>query len=343
MRVLFIGGTGNISTAASRQAVSRGIELWLCNRGRHAIEVDGARRICADINDAAAVKSALGNVQFDSVVDWVAYERCHVERDEALFSGRTKQYVFISSASAYEKPPRSPFVTESTPLKNPYWEYSRNKIACEDFLVGAYRERGFPVTIVRPSLTYDSVLPIAIGGWGCATLLDRLKTGKRIIVHGDGTSLWTVTHAEDFAQGFVPLLGHPLAIGQAFHITSDELLTWNQIYQTIADALGVPARIVHMPSDFIAAVEPSLGPGLLGDKAHSMIFDNSKLKRLVPGFSASIPFHRGIRQTISWFEADPRRWIVRSEVNLAMDRLIAAWEMRCGDCVADGSSGSLLR
>jgi nucleoside-diphosphate-sugar epimerase len=325
MRVLFIGGTGIISTAVSRLAVERGLDLWLLNRGQHDVAIDGARRVLADIRDPRAVEAALGGERFDTVVDWVAYVPADVERDLALFGPRTKQYVFISSASAYEKPPRSPFITESTPLRNPYWEYSRNKIACEDALVRAYRESGFPGTIVRPSLTYDSVLPIAIGGWGCATLLDRLRSGRPIIVHGDGTSLWTVTRAEDFAKGFVPLLGHPQAIGQSFHITSDEILTWDQIYTTIADTLGVSADIVHVPSDFIARVEPEMGPGLLGDKAHSVIFDNSKIKRYVPGYAATIPFHEGIRKTLAWFQADPGRWVVKPEVHAAMDRILSAW------------------
>jgi nucleoside-diphosphate-sugar epimerase len=330
MRALFVGGTGIISTAVSRLAVARGIDLWLLNRGRRGVTIEGAHSVVADVGDPTSVAVALGGERFDAVVDWVAYVPQEVERDLALFGPRTKQYVFISSASAYEKPPRSPFITESTPLKNPYWEYSRNKIACEDLLVRAYRERDFPATIVRPSLTYDSVLPIALGGWGCATLLDRLKSGRPIIVHGDGTSLWTVTRAEDFAKGFVPLLGHPQAIGQAFHITSDEVLTWNQIYATIADAVGVSAEVVHIPSDFIASIDPESGPGLLGDKAHSVVFDNSKIRRYVPGYVATIPFHEGIRKTLAWFSADPRRWVVRPEVHESMDRIIAAWQKARG-------------
>jgi nucleoside-diphosphate-sugar epimerase len=326
MRVLFIGGTGIISTAVSRLAVSRGIELWLLNRGERGVTIDGARHIRANIDDAAAVRAALGATHFDAVVDWIAFEPQHIERDLELFAGRTGQYVFISSASAYEKPPRSPVITESTPLRNPYWQYSRNKIACEELLVQAYRERALPVTIVRPSLTYDTVLPIAIGGWGCATLLDRLQSGRRIIVHGDGTSIWTVTHAEDFAKGFLPLLGHPRAVGESYHITSDELLTWNQIYATIAGALSVEAKIVHIPSDFIAAVEPALGGGLLGDKSHSAIFDNSKIRTIAPDFVATIPFHVGLRKTLAWFQADPKRWVVKPEVHAAMDRVLAAWD-----------------
>ncbi|MGC4069596.1 MAG: SDR family oxidoreductase [Polyangiaceae bacterium] len=328
MRVLFIGGTGIISTCVSRRAVASGIELYLLNRGKHPVEIEGARRITADIDDRKAVAAALGDLEFDAVVDWVAFVPEHVERDLELFRKRTKQYVFISSASAYEKPPRSHVITESTPLRNPYWDYSRNKIACEDRLLSEYRQSGFPVTVVRPSLTYDSVLPIAIGGWGCATLLDRLLAGRPIIVHGDGTSLWTVTHAEDFAKGFVPLLGHPRSLGQTYHITSDEVMTWNQIYETIAEALGVTANIVHIPSDFIAEVEPAMAGGLLGDKAHSAIFDNTKIKTLVPDYVATIPFHVGIRRTIQWFRADASRWVVRPDVHAAMDRIIAAWQSK---------------
>jgi len=325
MRVLFIGGTGFISAAVSRLAVARGIELWHLNRGRRGTAIDGVRTVVADAHDPRAVEQALGRERFDAVVDWIAFVPDDVERDVALYGPRTRQFVFISSASAYEKPPRSPFITESTPLRNPHWQYSRDKIACEDRLVRAYRETGFPVTIVRPSLTYDTVLPIAIGGWGCATLLDRLKSGRPIVVHGDGTSLWTVTHADDFAKGFVPLLGHPQAIGESFHITSDQVLTWNQIYDTIADALGVEARAVHVPSDFVARVDPETGAGLLGDKAHSAIFDNSKIRRYVPDYVANIPFHEGIRRTIAWFEGDPKRWVVRPEVHDVMDRIVAAW------------------
>jgi nucleoside-diphosphate-sugar epimerase len=326
MRVLFVGGTGNISTSVSRLAVARGVELYLLNRGQSGVRIDGARSITADMSDATGAAAALRELTFDVIVNWIAFVPSDVERDIALFGPRTRQYVFISSASAYEKPPRSPFITESTPLKNPYWEYSRNKIACEDLLVRAWRERDFPMTIVRPSLTYDTHLPIAIGGWGCYTLIDRLRRGRKIISHGDGTSLWTVTHAEDFAKGFVGLLGHPRAIGEAFQITSDEVLTWDQIYTAIAAAVGVKADIVHIPSDFIQRLDPAMGAGLLGDKAHSVIFDNSKIRRLVPDFVATIPFHEGIRRTVEQFEANPRRQVVRAEVNEAMDRMIAAWQ-----------------
>ncbi len=328
MKVLFIGGTGFISTAVSRLAVERGIELYHLNRGQHAAQVAGVKSLTADIHQPESVRAALEGQQFDVVVDWIAYKPEDIERDLGLFSGQVKQFIFISSASAYQKPPNVPIITESTPLYNPYWDYSHNKIACEDRLIEAYRQHGFPVTIVRPSLTYDFQFPIAIGGWGCYTLADRMKKGLPIIVHGDGTSLWVVTHAEDFGRGFLGLVGNPQAIGHAFHITSDEVLTWNQIYETIADGLGVKANMVHIASDFIAEVAPNLGSGLIGDKAHSAIFDNSKIKAFVPGFQAVIPFREGIRRTLAWFDADEKRRRVDEGVNQDMDRILAAYAGR---------------
>ena len=325
MKVLFIGGTGIISTAVSRLAVAHGLDLYLLNRGQRQAAQPGYQVLTADIHQPEQVQTVLGGVQFDVVVDWIAYTPEDIERDLALFRDRVKQYIFISSASAYQKPPTHPVITESTPLHNPYWDYSRNKIACEERLIRAYREEGFPVTIVRPSLTYDSNFPIAIGGWGCYTLADRLKKGRPIIVHGDGSSLWVVTHAKDFGRGFLGLIGNPQAIGHAFHITSDELLTWNQIYQTIAEALGVEARIVHIASDFIARVSPDLAGSLLGDKMWSVIFDNSKIKTFVPGFQAVIPFREGIRRTLAWFEANPSRQWVDERVNREMDAILAAY------------------
>ncbi|MBX3063241.1 MAG: SDR family oxidoreductase [Anaerolineae bacterium] len=325
MKVLFIGGTGFISTSVSRMAVARGIELYHLNRGQRKVEIEGVHNLIADIHQPESVRAALQDQQFDVAVDWIAYTAADIERDIALFQGKIKQFIFISSASAYQKPPTFPIITESTPLYNPYWEYSQNKIACEDRLMQAYRRDGFPITIVRPSLTYDMNLPIAIGGWGCYTLPDRLKNGKPIIVHGDGTSLWVVTHSEDLARGFLGLVGNPLAIGHAFHITSDEVLTWNQIYETIADALGVKAKIVHIPSDFIAEVEPRMGAGLLGDKAHSAVFDNSKIKAFVPDFKCVIPFHVGVRRTLAWFDAEESRKRIDEKVNADMDRVLAAY------------------
>lgn len=326
MKILFIGGTGFISTAVSRLAVAQGLALFHLNRGQRPLEVAGVQSLHADIHDPIALAAALRDHQFDVVVDWIAYTPADIERDLALFRGRVKQFVFISSASAYQKPPAYPFITESTPLHNPIWDYSQNKIACEERLNRAHREEGFPITIVRPSLTYDPNFPIALGGWGCYTLADRLLKGQPIIVHGDGSSLWTVTHADDFGRGFLGLLGHPQALGHAFHITSDEVLTWNQIYQTIAEALGVEANLVHIASDFIARVAPAQRGSLLGDKTWSAIFDNSKIKAFVPGYRAVIPFRAGIRRTLAWFAADEKRRRVDPAVNAEMDSILAAYD-----------------
>jgi nucleoside-diphosphate-sugar epimerase len=328
MKVLFIGGTGFISTAVSRLLVARGIDLTLLNRGRRETAHTGVRHLTADVHQAGSAEAVLADERYDVVVDWIAYTVEDIERDLALFRGKTRQFVFISSASAYQKPPATYLITESTPLYNPHWAYSRHKIACEMRLLQAYRDEGFPATIVRPSLTYDPNFPIAIGGWGCYTLADRLLQGRPIIVHGDGASLWVVTHAEDFARGFAGLLGNEQAVGHAFHITSDEVLTWNQIYTTIADALSVEPRIVHIPSDFIARVAPNLGAGLLGDKAWSVVFDSSKIKSFVPGFQATIPFRDGIRRTVAWFAADQARRRIDERVNAEMDQILAAYGER---------------
>ena len=326
MKVLFIGGTGIISTAVSKQAIAQGIELYHLNRGSHPAVLPGSNRLTADVHQLEDARKVLQDLEFDVVVDWIAYTAEDIERDLSLFRGRTRQFVFISSASAYQKPPVNYLITESTPLHNPYWKYSQNKIACEERLLTAYREEGFPVTIVRPSLTYDPNFPIAIGGWGCYTLADRLKKGLPIIVHGDGSSLWVVTHSDDFARGFLGLLGNPQTLGHAFHITSDEVLTWDQIYRTIAGALGVEPRIVHIPSDFIARVAPQLSGTLLGDKTWRAVFDNSKIKSFVPGFQATIPFRDGIRRTLAWFAADGKRQRIDEAVNAEMDHILKAYE-----------------
>jgi nucleoside-diphosphate-sugar epimerase len=275
-----------------------------------------------DIRDPASAKEALGDLEFDAVVDWVAFTTQHVQLDIDLFRGRAGQYVFISSASAYQTPPARLPVRESTPLKNPFWQYSRDKIACEDLLVAAYRDEDFPATIVRPSHTYDRTLVPLDGGW---TPLRRMRQGKEVVVPGDGTSLWTLTHHDDFAKGFVPLLAHPRTLGEAFHITSDEWLTWNQIAQALAAALGVEPRIVHVPSDAIAAADPVWGAGLIGDKAHSLIFDNSKLRSVVPDFVATIPFEQGAREIVAWFDEDPARQVVDERLDAVMDRLVATF------------------
>ncbi len=325
MRVLFIGGTGRISLAVSRQAISKGIDLYLLNRGSHKDEVIGCHCVTADIQRPEDVRAALRGLEFDVVVDWIAYKPAEIERDIALFKGRTNQYIHISSASVYQKPPVHYLVTESTPRHNPYSDYSQNKIACEERLLRAHREEAFPVTIVRPSHTYDRHFPFALGGSAGYTVADRMKKGQPVIVHGDGSSLWVVTHAEDLGRGLLGLMGNEQAVGEAFHITSDEVLTWNQIYQTIGEALGVEPNIVHIASDFIADVEPSLAGSLFGDKTWSVVFDNSKIKKFVPGFAAIIPFREGIRRTVEWFGADEGRQNVDQGLNDVIDRILAAY------------------
>jgi nucleoside-diphosphate-sugar epimerase len=323
MKVLFIGGTGIISSACSQLAVERGLDLYLLNRGQSSRPQPEAVHILhGDIRDSDSVNRALGDLTFDAVVNWIAFTPEHIETDLRLFRERTRQYIFISSASAYQTPPVNLPVTESTPLDNPYWEYSRAKIACEERLLQAYRDEKFPMTIVRPSHTYDqTTVPIS----GRYTVIDRMRQGKKVIVHGDGTSLWVLTHHRDFAKGFVGLLGNNRAIGEAFHITSDELLTWNQIFEMMGRAAGVEPRIVHIPSDFIAAFDPEWGAGLLGDKAHSMVFDNTKIKHLVPDFAATIPFAHGAEEIMAWFDADPARQTVDEELSRRMDNIIAAY------------------
>jgi nucleoside-diphosphate-sugar epimerase len=327
LRVLFIGGSGVISSACSWLAVERGIELFVLNRGRsaHRPLPSGVTVLRGDIRDPVSVMDALGDRDFDVVVDWVAFTEGHVRADIEFFRGRTGQYVFISSASAYQTPPARLPVTESTPLRNPFWAYSRDKIAGESLLVAAYRDEGFPAVIVRPSHTYDQTLVPFEGGW---TVLGRMRQGKPIVVHGDGTSLWTLTHHLDFARGFVPLLGHQRTIGEAFHITSDDVLTWDQIARILAAAAGAAAEIVHVPSDAIAAADPDWGAGLLGDKAHSMVFDNSKLRRVVPGYRAVIPFEQGAREIIAWHDEDPSRQQADPRIDRAMDQLIDTYRPR---------------
>jgi nucleoside-diphosphate-sugar epimerase len=324
MKVLFIGGTGIISSACSELALRRGIDLYLLNRGRSVRPApDGAKLIQADIRKPETVRQAIADLRFDAVVDWVAFTPEQVCIDLDLFRGRTGQYVFISSASAYQTPPNFLPVTESTPLYNPYWQYSRDKAACEARLMDAYREEGYPVTIVRPSHTYDRTLLPFDGGY---TQVARMRAGKPVTVLGDGTSLWTLTHHTDFAVGLVGLLGNPHALGEAFHITSDEWLSWNQIYALVARAAGVEARLVHVPSDLIATFDPQWGAGLLGDKSHSMIFDNSKIRRLVPEFQPQIPFWRGAQEIMAWYDAGPARQTVDPAFDALQDKIIAAVE-----------------
>ena len=270
MKVLFIGGTGNISASVSRHAISKGVDLHHLNRGQTKVNIPGVYVIKGDYSNNQALKQCLKDHEWDVVVNWIAFTEEDVEKDIQLFSNKTEQYIFISSASAYEKPPASPFVTESTPLFNPFWKYSQDKINSENRLMKAFHEEGFPTTIVRPSHTYDTVIPVTIGGWQEYTIIDRMKKGKKIIIHGDGTSLWTVTHADDFAVGFNGLFGKKEAIVEAFHITSDETLTWNQIYQSVADAAGLEMKAVHISSHFINKFDKTKGMSLLADKASKL-------------------------------------------------------------------------
>lgn len=330
-KALFIGGTGTISAAITRKLAAEGEwDLWLLNRGNRSEAVpDGVNVINADVNDEEDVARKLQGMLWDCVCDFIGFTPDQVERDWRLFHDTTKQYMYISSASAYQKPCLSPFITEGTPLMNPYWEYSRNKAACEDFLMGKYREEGYPVTIIRPSHTYDDrSVPIGVHGKkGSWQVLKRMLEGKPVIVHGDGTSLWTVTHNTDFAKGFVGLMGNPHAIGNAFQITGDETLTWNQIYAAVADALDVEFIPYYVASDFLAAVSDYDFTGsLIGDKAASVIFDNSKLKRAVPGFTPTVRFEQGIRGTIDNILAHPSLQVEDPEFDAWCDKLITSLE-----------------
>ena len=327
MKILFIGGTGVISSACAQLAVARGHDLTVLNRGRRPV-TKGVRQLTADISDPVATASAIGLEFWDAVVDFIAYTPADIEARLALLRARIAQYIFISSASAYQKPVIHLPISESTPLVNPFWDYSRNKQACEDRLLDALRTEGFPATIVRPSWTYDETkITVPVNSSKNYTIVHRLRQGRPVIVPGDGTSLWTMTHNTDFARGLVGLLGHSGAIGQAFHITSDEVLTWNQIYGIVAAAAGAPApRLVHMASDFITACLPEFAGGLHGDKAHSVVFDNTKIKRFVPDFVATTSFRTGMARSIAWFDADPARQEIDAAAEAAWDKLIASYE-----------------
>ncbi|GAA2100427.1 SDR family oxidoreductase [Actinomadura alba] len=323
LRVLFIGGTGVISSACVDAAVAAGMDVTMINRGTSSARPapDAAEVLRADIRDAGAVRRTLGGRHFDAVADFLAYTPEQAQASVEAFGDRTGQYLFIGSASAYQTPPQRLPIVESTPLRNPMSQYSRDKIACERLLIDAHRTSGLPVTIVRPSHTYDRTHVPLMSGW---TDVDRMRRGHEVVVHGDGTSLWTLTHHTDFATAFTGLLGNPLAIGDSFHITSDEVLSWNQIYELMGSAAGATPRLVHVPSKTIAAVEPDLSAPLLGDRTHSMVFDNTKIKRLVPGWTARVPFAVGAREIVAWHDADPRRRTVDRAADDLWDDLIAA-------------------
>jgi len=327
MKVLFIGGTGNISTSCTHQAVADGIELYHLNRGSSkALVPDEVQTIIGNVRTPEQLTPLLDGMHFDAVVDWIAFTPEHIRTDLELFRDKTDQFIFISSASVYHKPVRNHIITESTPALNPYWKYSQQKIACEELLWEEYVRTGFPMTIVRPSHTYSTGWFPTTFGSPDFTYPQRILDGKPIVVHGDGTSLWTITHTDDFAKGFNGLLGHPGAIGETFHITGDEALSWDEIHLAIGRALGVEPRIVHVPSDVVAKFDPDMAAGLLGDKQYSVIFDNSKIKRYVPGFQATITFAEGMRRSVRWIEEDPQRKKIVDSIDVLVDRLVAAME-----------------
>jgi nucleoside-diphosphate-sugar epimerase len=341
MKVLFIGGTGIISTACVREAVERGIEVTIFNRGKH--ETTLPRSVKVIRGDVwSSDRERLKGGGYDVVVQWVAYTAAEVKRDVEFFEGETDQYIFISSASAYQKPPSHYVITEVTPLSNPYWEYSRNKIACEEALMRAHRESGFPVTIVRPSLTYgDTQIPLAVNSWELPyTAVDRMRKGLEVIVPGDGTSVWVNTHNSDFAKGFVGLLGNRQANGEAFQITTDEVHTWNEFYRMTADAAGVEPRLVHIPSDFLAACDSEMVGSLIGDKANSVVFDNAKIKRVVPEYRATMSFAEGIKRTMAWFDCDKQRRKIDEPANALWDRVIRAYKNGLQQAVSESRAAS---
>jgi nucleoside-diphosphate-sugar epimerase len=323
LSALFIGGNGIISSACSRLAVAQGFDVTLLNRGRSTTRppIDGAKTLVADAADPGAMRAAIGAREFDVVVNFHVFDAGRAAHDIELFSGRTGQYVFISTAATYQKPVVRIPITESTPQRNPFSPYAQNKIASETTYIEAYRDRGFPVTIVRPSHTYDPTLIPLDGGW---TVIDRMRRGRKTVIHGDGTSLWTLTHQEDFARAFTGLLGNPRIVGDSVHITSDEALTWDAIAQVLARAAGADADIVHVASAQLVREIPAWEGPIIGDKSYSLVFDNAKIKRLVPGWTATIPFWRGAREIVAWYDAHPEHQVVDPDLDQTLDRVAAA-------------------
>ncbi|MBA4407198.1 NAD-dependent dehydratase [bacterium] len=323
MKVLFIGGTGVISSACSELAAAKGLELYILNRSLSLRTSPAeARIISADIRDFQACKSVLAREKFDAVVDWIASTEEHVKNDIDLFRDKTDQYIFISSASTYHKPPTKLPITEDTPLHNPFWEYSQRKIDCEKYLMNAFEDEKFPVTICRPSHTYDKTRFSIYGNY---TVFHRMKQNKEVIIHEDGNTQWTLTNSKDFAKGFIGLIGNSKTIGEAYHITSDEVLTWNKIAETMASAAGLELKITYMPSEFISKYDSEWGYNLFGDKGYSTVFDNSKIKSIVPGFKATIPYSEGVNEIINWF-SDEKNQIVNPELDNLMDKMIADYK-----------------
>ena len=331
MKVLFIGGTGTISSAITRKLIEMGEDVYLLNRGNRNSEFEGKIKHLKvnDVNDEEELKSVIGSLKFDVICDFIGFKKAQLERDYRVFKDKTKQFMYISSASAYNKPCKDYVITEGTALANPYWQYSRDKIECEDFLMKMYREEGFPVTIIRPSHTYcEKEVPLGVhGNNGSYQVIKRMLEGKKVIVHGDGTSLWTMTHNSDFAKGFIGLMGNPHAIGEAFQITNDETLTWNQIYKTVADCLGVEFKPYYVSSEFLAKCSNYDYTGsLIGDKANSVVFDNSKLKKAVPGLNMNVRFEQGIKMTLDYIKDHEECQKEDPEFDAWCDKVIQALE-----------------
>ncbi len=330
MKVLLIGGTGTISTAITRLLVQQGHEVYLLNRGFRNTECpNGVTFLQGDMNNEEEIAKLLEGKSFDTVCEFIGFVPAQVERDYRLFNGKTKQYMYISSASAYQKPLSDYFITESTPLSNPHWQYSRDKIACEEYLMRMYRENNFPITIIRPSHTYcEKEIPMGVHGTkGSWQVVKRIMEGKPVIIHGDGTSLWTLTHNSDFAKAFTGLIGNIHAIGETYHITSDETVTWNQIYQIVADCLGVELKAYHVSSDFLQAVSPYDFEGsLTGDKSNSVVFDNTKVKRAVPDYVATVRCDQGIKWALDYILQHEECQVEDKEFDEWCDRVIAALE-----------------
>ena len=323
VKILFIGGTGNISSYCVELALSQGHQIYLLNRGLRDHHFDGCvQSICCDIRNEDDVRNRLKDMTFDVVADFISFVPAHAENNIRMFGGKCKQFVFISTATVYHKPPVNFPITESTPLKNPFWKYSRDKISCEEIFMNAFRVSDFPVTIIRPSHTYGKTMLPGVFGHGDYTEMARMKAGKKLIVQGYGQTLWTLTHASDFAKGFLGLCGNSTAIGECIHITSDEHLTWDAIMHIKAQSIGCAPDIVHIPTDFINAIDPETGAGLLGDKQYNAIFDNSKLLRFVPSFRAEVSFRKGVQESLAFFNTNPQVCIENTQISALMDRIL---------------------
>ena len=330
MKILLIGGTGNISASITRRCLERGNEVYLFNRGNHReFEALGARYIIGDAFDPFDLKAKIGDKTFDVVANFILFTPEQARINYEIFVGRTGQFFFISSCTVYQKPILKLPVTADTPLRNPFSQYAKNKIACEEYFAARYRDENFPITIVRPSHTYGEK-KLVVGplmGWGVPhwTLADRILRGEPVIVHDLGRTFWTATHSDDFAYAFCGLAGNREAVGQSFHITNDDPHTWNAIMELYGQILGVETKIVHVPTEFIGKLYPDKGMAILGDMSENAIFDISKLQKFVPGYRTRIPLREGLTRSINWYLNNPSAMIVDDNNNRLMDHIIKAW------------------